>query len=118
MAHISSEILGLGNWFFMYCIIKKLHKITIDYSFLLGLCKKCWVKYGSGTLSLSSLLVNGKFCLLTNKQVFTWVIPMLGLVPLAQQLYYGLFSFTNKKLSRGGAPNMPSQNLIGYCFVT
>ena len=23
-----------------------------------------------------------------------------------------------KKLSRGGALNMPSQNLIGFCFVT
>ena len=33
MARISSGILGLMNWFFMYCIIKKLHdKITIDYT--------------------------------------------------------------------------------------
>ncbi len=83
-----SEILGLRNWFFKYCIIKKLHdKITTDYTLLLGLCKKHWVKYGFGTISLASLVVNGKFCLLTNKQVFVWVISMLGLVPLAQQLY-------------------------------
>ena len=33
------------------------------------------------------LVVNGKFCLLTKKQVFVWVISILGLVPLALQLY-------------------------------
>ena len=88
MAHISLEILGLRNWFFKYCIIKKLHdKITTDYTLLLGLCKKHWVKYGFDTISLASLVVNGKFCLVTNKQVFVWVISMLGLVLLAQQLY-------------------------------
>ena len=88
MAHISSEILGLRNWFFKYCIIKKLHdEITTDYTLLLGLCKKHRVKYGFGTISLASLMVNGKFCLLTNKQVFACVIFMFGLVPLAQQLY-------------------------------
>ena len=66
----------------------KLHdKITTDYTLLLGLCKKHWGKYGFGTISLASLMVNGKFCLLTNKQVFVWVISMLCLVPLAQQLY-------------------------------
>ena len=85
-AHISSEILGLRNWFFMYRIIKKLtDKITIDYTLLLGLCVNCWVKYKFGTISLASL--NGKFCSLTMKQVFIWIISMLGLVPLAQQLY-------------------------------
>ena len=88
MAHISSEILGLRNWFFKYCITKKLHdKITTDYTLLMGLCKKHWVKYGFDTISLASLLVNGKYCLLTNKQVFLWVVSMLSLVPLAQQLY-------------------------------
>ena len=41
MAHISSEILGLRNWFLKYCIVKKLHdKITTDYTLLLGLCKR------------------------------------------------------------------------------
>ena len=41
MAHVGLEILGLRNWFFMYCIIKKLHnKITIDYTLFLGFCKK------------------------------------------------------------------------------
>ena len=88
MVHISLEILGLRNWFFKYCIVKKLHnKITTDYTLLLGLCKKHWVKYVFGTISLASLVVNGKFCLLANKQVFVWVISMLCLVPLAQQLY-------------------------------
>ena len=28
---------------------------------------------------------------MTNKQVFVWVISMLSLVPLAQQLYYSVF---------------------------
>ena len=75
-------------FFLMYCIIKILHgKITTDYTLLLGLCKKHWVKYGFVTISLASLMVNGEFCLLTNKQVFVWVISILGLVPLAQQLY-------------------------------
>ena len=70
MAHISSEILVLRNWFFKYCIIKKLHdKITTDYTLLLGLCKKHWVKYGFDTISIASV-VNGKFCLLTNKSLF------------------------------------------------
>ena len=88
MAHISSEILGLRNWFFKYCKIKKVHeKITTHYTLLLGLCKKHWGKYGFDTISLASLVVNGKFCLLANKQVFLWVISMLSLVPLAQQLY-------------------------------
>ena len=37
---------------FKYCIIKKLHdKITTDYTLLLELCKKHWVKYGFGTIS-------------------------------------------------------------------
>ena len=67
MAHTSSEILGLRSRFFKYCIIKKLHdKITTDYTLLLGLCKKHWVKYGFGTISLVSLVVNGKFCFLTS----------------------------------------------------
>ena len=88
MAYISLEILALRNWFFKYSIIKKLHnKITTYYALLLGLCKKHWVKYGFDTISLASLMVNGKFCLSTNKQVFIWVISILSLVPLAQQLY-------------------------------
>ena len=87
MAPISSEILGLRNWVFMYCVIKKLHdKITIDYTFLLGLCRKHWVRFGFDTISLASMVVNRKFCLLTNKPVFIRVIFVLGLVPLAQQL--------------------------------
>ena len=68
MAHISSEILGFRNWIFVYCIIKKLHdKITTDYTLLLGLCRK---HQDSWPISLARLVVNGKFCFLTNEQVF------------------------------------------------
>ena len=33
---------------------------------------------------LASLLVHGKFCLLMNKKVSSWVISMFGLMPLGQ----------------------------------
>ena len=81
------------------CKPKKLHdKITIGYTLLLGLCKKHQVKYGFGTISLASLVVNGKFCLLTNKQVITQIIFMLGLMPPAQQLYLVEIMMLTEKL--------------------
>ena len=71
-------------------MIKILHdKITTDYTLLLGLCKKHWVKYGFDTIPLASLVVNGKFCLLTNKQVFVWVISMLSLVQVCPNFSQG-----------------------------
>ena len=54
MAHISSEILGLRNWFFKYRMLKKLHdKISTDYTLLLGITGK---KTGSNIDLALSLL--------------------------------------------------------------
>ena len=108
MAHISSEILGLRNWFLKYCIIKKLHdKITTDDTLLLGLCKKHWVKYRFGSSSLASLVVTGKFCLLTNKQVFVWVVSRHSDVPFFQgivQVTVPLSKFRNCSFFRSFFP--------------
>ena len=63
MAHVSLENLNLRNWFFVYCIIRKLHdKITIDYTMLMRLCKKHQDKYGFDTWS--SCLTGGAWKIL------------------------------------------------------
>ena len=76
MAHVSLENLNLRNRFLVYCIIRKLHdKITTHYTMLMGLCKKHQDKYGFDPwCPLALLVVHGKFCLLMNKKVSTWVI--------------------------------------------